>query len=88
MPRGKSQRSRELIRVSREILEEIQPATKGQAPRRCAVCSGPLTWPSVEFCSAACGEEWVARHREAERGSPESPPGPGDQARGRRRGRP
>jgi len=65
------------------------PATKSQAPRRCAVCSGPLTWPSVEFCSAACGEAWVrqAQAREGEGGPPGTPP-PGGQVRGRRRGRP
>lgn len=32
--------------------------------RRCTVCRKSLAWPSVEFCSPACSEDWVRRHRE------------------------
>lgn len=35
-------------------------------PRHCAVCSRPLVWPAVEFCSAACGERWIREAAERE----------------------
>lgn len=58
-------------------------ATRAQE-RRCAVCRKPLTWPAVEFCSAACGEMWIrqARAREAEWGSPGARLGPGTRREG------
>lgn len=64
------------------------PAPKGQAPRRCTICRKPPTWPAVEFCGPGCSEEWIRQARE--RDGPLAPAGslgPGDQARGRRRGR-
>lgn len=53
--------------------------------RRCLICGRELAWPSFYFDRVECVETWIQRHREE--GTGLAGPGPGDQARGRRRGR-
>ena len=50
--------------------------------RRCLVCGGELTWPSLYFDRAACSETWVARYRDEDGGLGGTEKGPA-RARGK-----